>query len=124
MNIQVKFILVAVALPLMSSCTGLQLSYTDNRHHMTDETPKQRKSPQGIEQRTLSGCPVYVPPANRTTPAAPAAAFAAIKKDEHRLREALLLDYIEQLRNNIKDLKEDQLTQYKSYLSQCKETSE
>ncbi len=104
---------------LLGSCTvNMQERRDPNDWRQQSWSTNSRPSPEGVEAGQLTNCPVYVPPETKSAPKAPTEEFRSAGKSQAK-REEALLDYIEELREYIKDYKTVNTDSYLRYLQQC-----
>lgn len=112
---------LSLVMACLTSCTvNLQDPRKDDQQWRQEVwTSRDRATPEWVNERKLTNCPVYTPPEYRAVPVTPAEEFRRIPKTQIDRREEILLDHIQALREHIKATKSDTTDQYMKYLMQC-----
>ena len=116
-----KYFLVGVSLMLTSCTVNLDRQGRNEPWRMEGWQPS-RQAPDYINERGISRCPVYSLPEARPLPPVPAEQLRKLGRNDHDAREVLYLDYIQALREHIKDTKSDNTDQFLKYLQLCTST--
>lgn len=117
-----RTIFLSATLVVLTSCT-VNLPSRNDEWRNEVWSSKDRATPEWINERKLTNCPVYTPPETRAVPPTPAEEFRRIPKNQIDRREEVLLNHIQELREHIKATKSDVTDQYMKYLMQCTSSS-